>query len=177
MVESFFPKPQERRIVGAPLLVSTIDYLIAAGEPHRQGHHVKALLRLMSADLVLDEIDSYEPESLVAVLRLVQWSAFFGRSVICSSTPHCPAPVAQAVEAAYASGAEMARALRRGKNGCVDGENPPSETSQLYVLAFIDDALPPSIKAVPHAPGKNREEKAADLLALYDSRVSAQLEP
>ena len=51
-LESFFPKSQERRIVGAPLLVSTIDYLIAAGEPHRQGHHVKALLRLMSADLV-----------------------------------------------------------------------------------------------------------------------------
>lgn len=174
-LESFFPKPQERRIVGAPLLVSTIDYLIAAGEPHRQGHHVKALLRLMSADLVLDEIDSYEPESLVAVLRLVQWSAFFGRSVICSSAT-LSHPVAQAVEAAYASGAEMARALRRGKNGCVDGENPPSETRPLYVLAFIDDALPPSIKAVPHAPGKNREEKTADLLALYDSRVSAQLE-
>lgn len=101
-LESFFPKPQERRIVGAPLLVSTIDYLIAAGEPHRQGHYVKALLRLMSADLVLDEIDSYDPESLVAVLRLVQWCAFFGRNVICSSAT-LSRPVAQAVEAAYAS--------------------------------------------------------------------------
>ena len=50
MAGILLPKPQERRIVGAPLLVSTIDYLIAAGEPHRQGHHVKALLRLMSAD-------------------------------------------------------------------------------------------------------------------------------
>lgn len=122
-LESFFPKPQERRIVGAPLLVSTIDYLIAAGEPHRQGHHVKALLRLMSADLVLDEIDSYDPESLVAVLRLVQWCAFFGRNVICSSAT-LSRPVAQAVEAAYASGAEMARALRHGKSACTDEEKP-----------------------------------------------------
>ena len=36
-LESFFPKPQEQRIVGAPLLVSTIDYLIAAGEPIGKG--------------------------------------------------------------------------------------------------------------------------------------------
>ena len=174
-LESFFPKPQERRIVGAPLLVSTIDYLIAAGEPHRQGHHVKALLRLMSADLVLDEIDSYDPESLVAVLRLVQWCAFFGRNVICSSAT-LSRPVAQAVEAAYASGAEMARALRHGKSACTDEEKPRSEAKTLYVLAFIDDALPPLIKAVPHVPEKGRAERAAALLALYDSRVSAQLE-
>ena len=53
----------------------------------------------MSADLVLDEIDSYDPESLVAVLRLVQWCAFFGRNVICSSAT-LSRPVAQAVEAA-----------------------------------------------------------------------------
>lgn len=57
------------------LLVSTIDYLIAAGEPHKQGHHVKALLRLISSDLILDEIDGYDPKALIAVLRLVQPSA------------------------------------------------------------------------------------------------------
>lgn len=66
-------------------MVSTIDYLIAAGEPHRQGHHVKALLRIMSSDLILDEIDGYEPKSLIAVLRLVQLAAMYGRHVICSS--------------------------------------------------------------------------------------------
>lgn len=34
----------------------------------------------------------------------------------------------------------------------------------------------PLIKAVPHVPEKGRAERAAALLALYDSRVSAQLE-
>lgn len=58
-------------VLASPLLVSTIDYLIAAGEPHRQGHHVKALLRIISSDLILDEIDGYEPKALMAVLRLV----------------------------------------------------------------------------------------------------------
>ena len=128
----------------------------------------------MSADLVLDETDSYEPESLVAVLRLVQWSGFFGRNVICSSAT-LSRPVQQAVEAAYASGAEMARALRQGKNGCPDEENPLSGTRPLYVRAFIDDAVPPSVKAVPHIPEQGPAEKAAALLELYDSRVSEQL--
>lgn len=77
----------------------------------------------------------------------------FGRNVICSSAT-LSRPVAQAVEAAYASGAEMARALRHGKSACTDEEKPRSEAKTLYVLAFIDDALPPLIKAVPHVPEK-----------------------
>lgn len=59
---------------------------------------------------------------------------------------------------------------------CTDEEKSRSEAKTLYVLAFIDDALPPLIKAVPHVPEKGRAERAAALLALYDSRVSAQLE-
>ena len=55
-------------------------------------------------------------------------------------------------------------------------DRPRSEAKTLYVRAFIDDALPPLIKAVPHVPEKGRAERAAALLALYDSRVSAQLE-
>lgn len=175
-LESFFPKPQERRIVGAPLLVSTIDYLIAAGEPHRQGHHVKALLRLMSADLVLDEIDSYDPESLVAVLRLVQWCAFFGRNVICSSAT-LSRPVAQAVEAAYASRrgkwrahCGMARAL------ALTRKSPVPRQRRCMCWRSLMTPCRPLIKAVPHVPEKGRAERAAALLALYDSRVSAQLE-
>lgn len=34
-------------VIGAPVLASTVDFLIAAGEPHRQGHHTLALLRLV----------------------------------------------------------------------------------------------------------------------------------
>lgn len=177
-LESFFPKAQERRILGAPLLVSTIDYLIAAGEPHRQGHHVKALLRMLSADVVLDEVDAYEPEALAAVLRLVQLSGLFGRNVICS-TATLSRPVAQAVEAAYASGAEMARHLRRGgengvaaepASGAAGGEAP------LYVLAFLDDALPPLVEAVPAVPEARCAERSASVLNLYDARVAEQLE-
>ena len=161
-LEPFFSRPQEKRVLGAPLLVSTIDYLVAAGEPQLQGHHVKALLRLMSADLVLDEVDSYEPEALVAVLRLVQWSAFFGRNVICS-TATLSRPVAEAVEDAYASGAEMSRLLRGGA-----GEGT------LYVRAFVDNLLAPESRAFPAALDPMERGKTARLD--YERRVQAQLE-
>lgn len=115
-LDGFFAESREKKIIGAPLLVSTIDFIVAAGEPASQGHHVKALLRLMSSDLILDEIDSYEPSALVAVLRLVQLSAFFGRNVICSSAtlPKC---VASATEAAFGSGVRMRQALAAGGGG------------------------------------------------------------
>ncbi|MCG2901860.1 hypothetical protein KZ299_25250, partial [Escherichia coli] len=90
-------------ILASPLLVSTIDYLIAAGEPHQQGHHVKALLRIMTSDLILDEVDGYEPKALIAVLRLVQLAAFYGRNVICSSAT-LSLTVAKTIHRAFESG-------------------------------------------------------------------------
>lgn len=40
------------RLLPPPVLVSTIDFIINAGEPGRQGHHALALLRMMDSDLV-----------------------------------------------------------------------------------------------------------------------------
>ncbi len=100
-----------RQLLGAPVLVSTVDMLVAAGEPGQQGRHVAALLRLIGSDLILDEVDSYDPQSLVAVLRLVQMAALVGSSVVCSSAT-LALPVAQAVQRAFASGLAMRRAMR-----------------------------------------------------------------
>ncbi|MEG2357512.1 type I-F CRISPR-associated helicase Cas3f [Acinetobacter sp.] len=117
-------------VLASPLLVSTIDYLIAAGEPHRQGHHVKALLRIISSDLILDEIDGYEPKSLMAVLRLVQLAAMYGRHVICSSATLSVA-VADSVYRAFESGIEMRAALLKAP--------------QKFILAIADNELKPKI--------------------------------
>ncbi|XID74308.1 type I-F CRISPR-associated helicase Cas3f [Alkanindiges sp. WGS2144] len=117
---------QAKTILTAPLLVSTIDYLIAAGEPNQQGHHIKALLRLMSSDLILDEIDSYDPKALIAVLRLVQLAAMYGRHVICSSAT-VSYTVASKIHHAFQSGIEMRSALMR--------------TPQSYRIGIIDNLL------------------------------------
>ncbi|SCM70928.1 type I-F CRISPR-associated helicase Cas3f [Desulfovibrio sp. 86] len=133
-MEPFWRTARERVIVGSPLLVSTIDFLDAAGRPDRQGHHVKALLRLMTADLVLDEVDGYEPDALVAVLRLVQLSAFFGRNIVCSSATLSLA-TADAVHAAWISGQKLRRALMQ------DPDMAPARSG----IAVIDDSLAPEV--------------------------------
>lgn len=123
-------KPNSGQVIGAPVLVSTIDYLIAAGEPHRQGNHALAALRLMTSDLILDEIDGYDPRPLLAVLRLVLMSAFFGRNVVVSSGT-LSRPVASAVWRAYERGNAIRAALH--------GTNPG------FVSAAIDDKTAPSV--------------------------------
>lgn len=125
-------RPQSRSVIGAPVLVSTIDYLINAGEPGRQGHHVSALLRMVDSDLVLDEVDSYEPGALVAVLRLVQVAGLMGRSVICSSAT-LSQPVAEAVWRAFRSGIEMRCALE--------------ERRPQFGIAIVDDRTVPTVLA------------------------------
>lgn len=119
-----------KTILSAPLLVSTIDYLIAAGEPQQQGHHVKALLRVISSDLIVDEIDSYDPKALMAVLRLVQLTAMYGRHVICSSAT-VSATVASKIHRAFASGIEMRAALFK--------------TPQTSLVGVIDHLIAPKI--------------------------------
>lgn len=123
-------KPYFRAVVGAPVLVSTVDFLIAAGMPHRQGHHVAALLRLADSDLILDEVDGYDPKPLVAILRLVQLAALFGRNVICS-TATLAQPVAEAIHTAYRSGAALRGALEN---------SPPA-----FGVAFIDNYTQPNV--------------------------------
>ena len=121
--------PELINLIGAPVLVSTMDYLVAAGDPSKQGHHVHALLRIASSDLILDEVDSYGPESLVAVLRVAQMSGLFGRHIIASSATLCE-PVANALFDAWLSGIKMYAALR----------NEPVNAR----ISMIDNALPPT---------------------------------
>lgn len=161
-LEPFFRTGRERAVMGAPLLVSTIDFLCAAGSPGAQGHHVKALLRLMSADLVLDEIDGYEPEALVAVLRLVQLAALFRRNVICSSAT-LSMPTAQAVHETYRSGVALLHALENTSEA-----QPRQEAT--FIRAIIDDVLPPEVDT-PTCNDNGFETLYADRL----QRLSAAL--
>lgn len=98
--------PKLRSVIGLPCVVSTVDFLGAAGDPSRQGHHALAMLRLMTSDVILDEIDSYDPSGLLAVLRLVQATAFWGRNLIVSSAT-LSYPVARSVWEAFDSGLRL----------------------------------------------------------------------
>jgi len=91
------------KLIAAPVLVSTMDWIVACGEPGQQDRHAKALLRASSSDLILDEVDSYDVEATVAVMRVVQTAAAFGRNVIVSSATLNP-ELAYGLAAAYAQG-------------------------------------------------------------------------
>lgn len=73
------------QVLAAPVLVSTIDFMINAGDITRQKKHSLPFLRLMNSDLILDEIDSYDPNALVAVSRIVMLSAMLGNNIVASS--------------------------------------------------------------------------------------------
>ena len=141
-LEPFIRKsPSTASVIGAPLLVSTVDYLVAAGEPHRQAHHAMAALRLMTSDLVLDEIDSYDPKPLLAVLRMVTLSALFGRHVV-SSSATLSRPVASLLWRAYHLGASMRAQLTgdgRFRTALVHDLAPPRVLESETVEQFTRD--------------------------------------
>jgi CRISPR-associated endonuclease/helicase Cas3 len=144
-------KPYMAPVLGAPVLVSTVDFLIAAGEPQMQANHALAMLRLKSSDLILDEIDSYDPMAFLSVMRLVTLSAFFGRNVIASSAT-LSRPVAKMLWSSFHSGIEM-RARKEG-------------VSARFATAIIDDETVPTVAI-------HRAEKA--FMGRYESHTKKML--
>lgn len=114
-LESFYEgTPRQKTVLTSPILVSTIDYLINASNPGKQAYYIKAQLRVRTSDLILDEIDSFDPNILVSVLNLIEQAALFGRNVICS-TATLAKPTAHAIESAYRKGITQREALGLGK--------------------------------------------------------------
>ncbi|WP_127958199.1 type I-F CRISPR-associated helicase Cas3f [Serratia microhaemolytica] len=98
-------KPRKRlhELVSAPVLVSTIDHLIPATEGTRGGRQIGPMLRLLTADLVLDEPDDFGLADLPALCRLVNWAGMLGSRVLLSSATLPPALI-NALFAAYQAG-------------------------------------------------------------------------
>lgn len=90
-------------LLSAPVLVTTIDHLIGATEGVRGGKQIAPMLRLLTADLVLDEPDDFDIADLPALCRLVNWAGMLGSRVLFSSATLPPALV-QALFNAYKAG-------------------------------------------------------------------------
>lgn len=74
-----------QKIVCAPILVSTVDTLVKGLESDRGAHHIVPALRLLSSDLVLDEVDDYDINDLPAILRMIYTAGLLGANVLLSS--------------------------------------------------------------------------------------------
>lgn len=91
------------RLLAAPVLACTIDHLMPATEGLRGGHQIAPMLRLLTADLILDEPDDFGIEDLSALTRLVHWAGLLGSRVLLSSATLPPALV-QGLFRAYRQG-------------------------------------------------------------------------
>ncbi|MFC0819987.1 type I-F CRISPR-associated helicase Cas3f [Moraxella marmotae] len=96
-------EPKADKLLQAPVLVCTIDHLIAATEGTRGGHQIVPILRLLSSDLVLDEPDDFDIADLPALCRLVHWAGMLGSRVLLS-TATMPPMLAYACFEAYRVG-------------------------------------------------------------------------
>lgn len=103
--------PKLNKMVNAPIMVSTIDHLMPATESARGGKQIAPMLRLLTSDLVLDEIDDFDLADLPAVCRLVNWAGLLGARVLLSSATIPPALTATLFDA-YAAGRAQFRKVR-----------------------------------------------------------------
>ncbi|MCF7223563.1 type I-F CRISPR-associated helicase Cas3f [Marilutibacter chinensis] len=107
--------PDIRRLLSAPMLVCTVDHIVPATESLRAGRQIAPMFRLMSADLVLDELDDYDLDDLPALTRLVHWAGLLGTRVVLSSATLPPALV-EGMFLAYRAGRLQYR-RNRGTGG------------------------------------------------------------
>ncbi|WP_086981310.1 type I-F CRISPR-associated helicase Cas3f [Vibrio aphrogenes] len=82
---------KDKQFLYAPVLACTIDHMMAATETKRGGRYILPSLRLMSSDLVIDEIDDFTGSDLIAIGRLIHLAGMLGRKVMISSATIPPA--------------------------------------------------------------------------------------
>ncbi|RPE79790.1 type I-F CRISPR-associated helicase Cas3f [Vulcaniibacterium tengchongense] len=163
-----------RKLLSAPLLVCTVDHLAPASESLRAGRQIAPLLRLMSSDLVLDELDDYDMDDLPALARLVFFAGMAGARVVLSSATMPPALV-QGMFRAYQAGRRQYRRNRGADGGRAEA---PVEVPCLWVDEFGEPSVRPCIDAAAfiEAHGRFVEHRIRQLEAQRPLRV-ARLQP
>lgn len=97
---------RDRQFLYAPVLSCTIDHMMAATETKRGGRYILPTLRLMSSDLVIDEIDDFTGNDLIAIGRLIHLAGMLGRKVMISSAT-IPPDLAEGYFNAYRDGWQL----------------------------------------------------------------------
>lgn len=98
-----------------PVLVCTIDHIMAATETKRGGKYILPSLRLSSSDLVIDEVDDFNGQDLIAIARLIHLTGMLGRKVMISSATIPPA-LAEGFFNAYQHGWQLYCKFKTLKN-------------------------------------------------------------
>jgi CRISPR-associated endonuclease/helicase Cas3 len=111
-LKTLLRRTKDLQFLYAPVLSCTIDHLISATETKRGGRYILPTLRLMSSDLVIDEIDDFTGEDLVAIGRLIHLAGMLGRKVMISSAT-IPPDLAEGYFNAYQEGWSLFATMRK----------------------------------------------------------------
>ncbi|WP_019001602.1 type I-F CRISPR-associated helicase Cas3f [Succinimonas amylolytica] len=82
---TLFKNSASSKMLYAPVLCCTIDQIMNATECCRGGRYMLPLLRIMSSDLIIDEVDDFTGNDLKAIGRLIHLCGTLGRKVVLSS--------------------------------------------------------------------------------------------
>jgi CRISPR-associated endonuclease/helicase Cas3 len=119
-----------RKFLYAPVLACTIDHIMGATETKRGGRYILPSLRLLSSDLVIDEVDDFTGEDLAAIGRLVHLAGMLGRKVMISSATIPPA-LAEGFFNAYRLGWQLFSF----------SQNKPATVCGIWVDEFFSEAV------------------------------------
>jgi CRISPR-associated endonuclease/helicase Cas3 len=165
-----------RKLLSAPMLACTVDHLTPATEAQRAGRQIAPMLRLMSSDLVLDELDDFDLADLPALTRLVHWAGLLGARVLLSSATLPPALV-QGMFLAYRAGRMQYQRHRGARMG---EHQPPPPIACLWVDEFDTLSQPcaePESFTDAHASFVARRAKALTQMAQASPTRRGQLLP
>ncbi|WP_347252460.1 type I-F CRISPR-associated helicase Cas3f, partial [Legionella sp.] len=130
-LNTILSQERDRKFLYAPVLVCTIDHMMSLSECKRGGRYILPYLRLMSSDLVIDEIDDFDGEDLIAIGRLIHFAGMLGRKVMISSAT-IPPDLAQGYFNVYREGWRLFAKTRQvsANIGCawIDEFNTKVET-------------------------------------------------
>jgi len=113
-LDTVLKNSKDREFLYAPVLACTIDHIIQATEVMRGGRHILPTIRLMSSDLVIDEIDDFDDTDLIAIGRLIHTAGMLGRKVMISSAT-IPPDLAEGYFNVYQSGWNIFAQMRDKK--------------------------------------------------------------
>lgn len=132
-------RQKDRALLYAPVLACTIDHIMGATETTRGGRYILPSLRLMSSDLVIDEIDDFTGSDLVAIGRLIHLAGMLGCKVMISSAT-IPPDLALGYFTAYQKGWAVF-AASRGQNSQIAAGWTDEFKTELVTIGQSENAF------------------------------------
>nr|WP_299735630.1 type I-F CRISPR-associated helicase Cas3f [uncultured Endozoicomonas sp.] len=149
-LSTILKQDRDRKFLYAPVLACTIDHLMAATETKRGGRYILPSLRLLSSDLVIDEVDDFTGHDLIAIGRLIHLAGMLGRKVMISSAT-IPPDLAEGYYKAYRDGWQLFCKTRNASSSIGCG----------WIDEFGTQVTTGSEQEVPEAIGAYRKHHAA----------------